>query len=128
MDGFRVPFETHFHSEISTISELADHPNAPATGSPEAASASAVFQAWGKSTVTKAGVFDVVPLFLLNLDTTAEGGMWASWPPMPAPVRWGLVNIAGAWNYRWWKFSSCNSAGQPRELWALQFPLVDEGF
>ncbi|KAI1773639.1 hypothetical protein F4818DRAFT_421229 [Hypoxylon cercidicola] len=118
MDGFRAAFAHHFHSEIATIAGLAAHPSAPKAGSAEEAAAAATFRTWGKSTVTKAGVLDVVPFFLLNLDGTAEDGMWADWPPIPAPVKWGLVNIAGAYHSRWWKFSSC-AAGRPKKLYAL---------
>jgi len=119
MDSFRAPFEHHFHHEITTIAALSSHPNAPVEGTPSATAASAIFKTWGKATVTKAGVSDVVPFFLLNLDRTAEGGMWADWPPMPAPVRWGLVNVAGAWYGRRWRFASCDAGGMPRELYAL---------
>lgn len=120
MDSFRTPFEHHFHHEITIIAALSAHPSAPREGTPEAGAASTIFKKWGKATVTKAGVGDVVPFFLLNLDGTAEGGMWASWPPMPAPVKWGLVNIAGAWYGRWWKFASCDAKGLPRELYAQE--------
>jgi len=122
MSSFQTSFESHFRSEIATIAALAKHRNAPKEGTPEEAAASAAFKSWGKNTVTKAGTADVVPFFLLNLDGTAEDGAWARWPPMPAPIRWGLVNLAGAWHGAWWKFSSCDAAGRPRELWALQFP------
>ncbi|KAI0026115.1 hypothetical protein F4780DRAFT_718553 [Xylariomycetidae sp. FL0641] len=118
MSTFQEPFEHHFHSEISTIAGLADHPNAPKPGSEEEAAASLTFKTWGKSTVTKAGTLDVVPFFLLNLDGTVEDGMWQNWPPIPAPIKWGLTNIGGAYYSRWWKFSSC-SGGKPRQLHAL---------
>lgn len=126
MDSFHQPFETHFHSEISTIAALADHPKTPKEGTPEATAARAVFKTWGKSTVTKAGMMDVAPFFLLNLDRTAEEGMWADWPPMPAAIKWGLLYLAAAWNFGQWKFASCDAAGQPRELYALQFPVQEE--
>lgn len=120
MDSFKEPFEHHFHHEIASIAALVAHPSAPAEGTIEAAAASKMFKAWGKKTVSQAGVADVVPFFLLNLDGTAEGGAWMDWPPMPAPVRWALVNVVGSW---WggarWKFSSCDGAGSPRELYAL---------
>lgn len=119
MDSFHAPFEHHFHHEITTLASLSNHPRAPAPESPEAAAASAVFKTWGKRTVTKAGVTDVVPFFLMNLDRTFEEGMWANWPPMPAPVKWGLVNVAGAWYGSWWRFASCDAQGMPRELAAL---------
>ncbi|ORY57758.1 uncharacterized protein BCR38DRAFT_461052 [Pseudomassariella vexata] len=118
MSTFQEPFDAHFHSEISTIANLANHPNAPKPGSPEEVAAAATFKSWGKSTVTKAGTLDVVPFFLLNLDGTTEDGMWANWPPIPAPIKWGLVNIAGSYNWGWWKFSSCAN-GVPKELYAL---------
>ena len=117
MEGFQEPFRYHFHHEVETIASFAELPEAG-----RAEEAAAIFKAWGKKTVTKAGTTDVVPFFLLNLDATYEEGMWASWPPMPAPVRWGLVNVAGAWHWAWWKFSSCDAAGKPRELWALAQP------
>ncbi|KAK0730200.1 hypothetical protein B0H67DRAFT_25699 [Lasiosphaeris hirsuta] len=120
MGTFQANFENHFHSEISTIAKLAEHPNTPKEGTPEQIAASATFKAWGKSTVTKAGITDVVPLFLLNLDRTVEDGTWSNWPPMPAPIKWGLINIAGSFHSGWWKFASCDAAGQPMELWAFQ--------
>lgn len=120
MDSFQEPFNNHFHSEITTIASFAGLPSAPAPGSPEEAAAATVFKGWGKKTVTKAGTTDVVPFFLMNLDATYEEGKWANWPPMPAPIRWGLVNVAGSWNWSWWKFASCDAQGQPRELYALE--------
>ena len=87
MNSFSGPFETHFHNEIKTIAKMAGHDSAPVRGSPEEAAAGQIFKAWGKATVSKAGVLDVVPFFLLNLDRTVEEGMWANWPPMPAPVK-----------------------------------------
>ena len=120
MKSFQQPFEQHFHSEISTISKFSDHPNAPKEGTPEKDAAAATFKSWGKSTVTKAGMTDVVPFSLLNLDRTVEDGLWANWPPMPAPIKWGLINIAGAWHSGWWRFASCDAAGQPQELWAYR--------
>ncbi|OSS51507.1 hypothetical protein B5807_03326 [Epicoccum nigrum] len=119
MDSFQHPFEHHFHSEISHIASFAALPSAPAPGSADADGAATVFKAWGKKTVMKAGMTDVVPFFLMNLDATYEEGRWASWPPIPAPVKWGLVNLVGSWNGAWWKFASCDGAGRPRGLHAL---------
>lgn len=124
MDSFQEPFNYHFHHEIDTIAAFADLPEVETKKAEDAA---ATFKAWGKKTVTKAGLTDVVPFFLLNLDATYEGGMWAAWPPMPAPVRWGMVNVAGAYHWAWWKFASCDAKGKPRELWALAQPRRPEG-
>jgi len=120
MDTFREPFNNHFHSEIKTIASFAQLPSAPAPDSKGTEEAALTFKTWGKKTLMKAGMTDVVPFTLLNLDRTFEGGMWASWPPMPGPVRWMLVNVFGSWNWGWWKFSSCDATGTPRRLYALQ--------
>ncbi|KAJ6781574.1 hypothetical protein PWT90_01569 [Aphanocladium album] len=120
MDSFREPFGNHLQSEVSTIADLAKHPKAPAESSEEAAAAALVFKTWGKKTVTKAGMVDVVPFFFLNLDRTFENGRWANWPPMPAPIRWILTNVVGTYYGNWWRFASCSSNGSPRELLALE--------
>jgi hypothetical protein len=98
---------------------LSTHPSSPSPGTPEEQSAAAIFKAWGKKTVTKAGMTDVVPFFLMNLDRLAENGMWASWPPMPAPVKWGMKNLVGMWYGGYWKYASCDAFGTPKELHAL---------
>ncbi|KAF1737486.1 hypothetical protein CRV24_003104 [Beauveria bassiana] len=120
MDSFRAPLGDHLHSEVQTIAALAAHPRAPAEGSEEAAAAALVFKTWGKKTVTKAGLLDVVPFFFLNLDRTFEGGRWAHWPPMPGPIRWILTNVVGTYYGNWWRFASCGADGSPRELFALE--------
>jgi hypothetical protein len=120
MSSFQDSFSHHFHHEITTIASFAELPSAPAPNSEEAQQAAAIFKAWGKKTVTKAGTLDVVPFFLMNLDATYEEGMWANWPPMPAPIRWGLANVAGSVHWAWWKFASCNAAGRPQGLYALE--------
>lgn len=120
MDSFRAPLDSHLHSEVQTIAALAAHPRAPVEGSDAAAAAALVFKTWGKKTVTKAGVLDVVPFFFLNLDRTFENGRWAHWPPMPAPIRWMLTNVVGTYHGNWWRFASCGADGSPRELLALE--------
>ncbi|OAA81282.1 Protein kinase-like domain protein [Akanthomyces lecanii RCEF 1005] len=120
MDSFRAPLDDHLHSEVQTISSLAAHPRAPVEGSDAAAAAALVFKSWGKKTVTKAGVLDVVPFFFLNLDRTFERDRWAHWPPMPAPIRWILTNVVGTYYGNWWRFASCGADGSPRELLALE--------
>lgn len=118
MSAFQEPFGSHFHAEIKTIAALADHPNAPKSGTPKESEAANAFKSWGKSTVMKAGTLDVVPFFLLNLDGTRENGLWANWPPIPPPIKWGLVNLGGSFHSGYWKFASC-SGGKPKELYAV---------
>jgi len=111
MDSFSEPFNYHFHSEISTLSSLASEGDFPEIGP--------IFAQWGKSSIMNAGTTDVVPFLFYNFDRTVEGGMWKKWPPMPAPILWGLINIGGWWHGGWWKFASCGPDGQPRKLYAL---------
>lgn len=121
MDSFREPLGHHLHSEVATIANLSTHPRAPPEGTPEAAAAAQVFKAWGKKTITKAGMLDVAPFFFLNLDRTFEQNTWWGWPPMPKVIRWAIVNVAGMYNGNWWKFASCAQDGSPRELFALEY-------
>lgn len=119
MSTFQTPFCHHFHHEIKTIASFGNLSTAPAPQSAEAEQAAMVFKTWGKRTVSKAGTYDVVPFFLLNLDASYEEGLWANWPPMPAPIRWGLVNVAGAVHWSWWKFASCDANGRKQDMYAV---------
>ncbi|KAH8689460.1 hypothetical protein BGW36DRAFT_433460 [Talaromyces proteolyticus] len=58
---------------------------------------------------------DVLPVLWYNLDTKFENGLWESFPPLPAPVKWSMVNILGWWRSNWWRFSSCNAQLVERE-------------
>lgn len=62
---------------------------------------------------------DVLPILWFNLDKDFEGGRWASFPDMPGPVKWAMINLAGAWQKRWWRFASSGSDGVQRELLCL---------
>ncbi|KJZ76998.1 hypothetical protein HIM_03319 [Hirsutella minnesotensis 3608] len=119
MEGMRSPIEYHLHHEVSVMADMATHANAPVRNSFEGALGSRNLKAWGKKTVSKAGITDVVPFFLLNADRTAEKGMWSNWPPMPRPIRWAMVNLVGAIHGGRWRFASCDANGQPRQLYAL---------
>lgn len=117
MDDLLPAFEEHMHSEVKVIAALDKHPRAPLEGSDEAIRAKNVFAEWGKKTITKAGLLDVLPFFLLNLDKTFEDSTWADWPPMPKPIRWTFINIVGMLRGKQMKFASCDSDGMPKELW-----------
>ncbi|QUC17335.1 uncharacterized protein UV8b_01576 [Ustilaginoidea virens] len=120
MDSFRDDVQNHLHHEVDVMAAMAGHRNAPAAHTPEGKLAADRLKRWGKSTVTRAGYRDVVPFFLLNTDRTFEQGVWARWPRMPEPVRWAMVNVVGMWHGPAWRFSSCDSSGLPRGLYALE--------
>ncbi|KAK9489770.1 hypothetical protein V1508DRAFT_427024 [Lipomyces doorenjongii] len=48
----------------------------------------------------------VLPILWYNVDTKYEGGIWEDFPPLPAPVKWGMVNVMGC---------SCNASLVERE-------------
>lgn len=118
LDALRGPFESHFNDEVARIASLAAHPKAPVAGSPEERAAVARFEAWGQQSITSSGVTDVLVFFLRNMDRAHEEGKWRDWPPIPAPARWAVVNVAGKWHRRWWKFASCDAAGERVALYA----------
>ena len=119
MADFQFKFQEHMENEVNTVAVLASHPNAPKEGTPEEAKARGLFKSWVRNSILKAGLTDVVPVFLLNVDNTYENGTWASWPPIPAPVKWTLVNLFGALHSKRWKFASSDAHQNPRELYAL---------
>ncbi|OHF01441.1 hemerythrin HHE cation binding domain-containing protein [Colletotrichum orchidophilum] len=58
----------------------------------------------------------MIPLLLTNRDKTFEEGVHAWWPPVP----W-FVFLMMRWFYipahkSWWRFSSCDDRGAPKEL------------
>ncbi|KAH0597591.1 hypothetical protein MHUMG1_04970 [Metarhizium humberi] len=120
MDSFAADLSAHLHNEVAVMAAMAAHENAPARESLRGALAGDMLKAWGKNTVTKAGYVDVLPFFLLNTDRTFEGGVWRNWPRMPEAVRWSMVNLVGMRHGPRWRFSSCDAAGRPRELFALK--------
>lgn len=118
LDNLQPPLESHFNDEVQRIASLASHAKTPAPGSVEEKTAEARFNKWGQASLMEPGISDVLVFFLLNLDRDHEEGMWRHWPPIPAPVRWALTNVASQWHRSWWKFASCNASGQRIQLYA----------
>lgn len=119
MDAFQEPFEQHMRAEVTTIANLAKHPRVPEEGSAKEKSTRSTFDAREGKAMLFSGVTDTFPFFLFNFDSEFEEGIWADWPPIPAPVRWGLMSNAKLWHSGWWKFASCDSARRRVPLYAL---------
>ncbi|KAF2094425.1 hypothetical protein NA57DRAFT_46452 [Rhizodiscina lignyota] len=119
MTAFQEPFEIHMRSEITTIANLAGHERAPVVGSAKEKSTQSTFDAREGKKLLMSGATDVMPFFLFNFDSSYEDGLWANWPPIPAPVRWGLINVAKFWHPGWWKFASCDAARRTIPLYAV---------
>lgn len=115
MDSFSAPFYAHFGPE-GEVAHLASF----ATLYPDQPELRTVFATWGKQSLMKTGVTDGVAFMFYNLDRSWEGGRWETWPRIPAPIKWGLINIGGLWNAGWWRFGSCTKEGVLRELEALK--------
>lgn len=64
-------------------------------------------------------VTNVLPLLWFNLDKEFEGGQWASFPAMPGPMKWVMINVLGSWQRSWWRFGSSGADGVQRELLCL---------
>jgi len=60
-----------------------------------------------------------VPFFFRNLDTEYENGIWRAWPDIPGLVWWVMQRSFVAWNWRLWRFASCDEQGKLKELPAL---------
>lgn len=118
LDSLHEPFESHFNDEVDRIASLVTHRNTPTPGSDQEKAVVARFEKWGQDSLMQPGVTDVLVFFLFNMDRDAEEGLWRDWPPMPGPVRWAMVNVAGQWNRSWWKFASCDASGRRRVLYA----------
>jgi hypothetical protein len=119
MASFQTPFEEHMRSEISTIAQLAQHPRTPKEGSAEEEATRALYDRVEGMSLMKSGITDVMPFFLFNFDREYEDRLWASWPPIPAPVRWVLMGMARVLHPGWWKFASCDAAGRRVEFYAV---------
>ena len=119
MSTFQESFEAHMCSEVSCIAALAQHPKTPKEGSEEERKTQGVFDAREGQAIIKAGVTDVLPFFLFNFDSEYEDGIWRDWPPIPAPVRWGLMGVARVMHSGWWKFASCDAGRRKKELYAV---------
>lgn len=61
-----------------------------------------------------------VPFFFRNLDVEYEDGLWRGWPEIPGLIWWVMQRTFVAWNWRLWRFASCDERGQLRELAALE--------
>lgn len=45
----------------------------------------------------RASTTDVLPVLWCNLDRYLERGRWASFPRVPAPVKWIMIHVFGWW-------------------------------
>lgn len=71
----------------------------------------------GKKQVNFDFVLNVMPVFLLNMETVEfEDGRWNNFPPVSGLVNWILRSFVPKWHHRWWRFASCSSDGKRKRL------------
>jgi hypothetical protein len=110
LDSFASIFHSHLVSEPSRLAALSQYDIDLKT----------IGDATTEHSLQKYSTTDVLPMLWYNLDTEFEGGKWASFPPLPAPVKWYMINILGWWRGNWWRFASCGANGVQRELLCLR--------
>ncbi|MCJ1379737.1 hypothetical protein MMC17_002840 [Xylographa soralifera] len=113
MDSFSEPLYSHLKAEPQQILALSrfSTPQSPIDIVAMAVEA-------GKKSVTPSFVFNVLPVFLLNMDTVDfEGGIWHNvFPPVNPVVKWILTRAAPMWQRRRWRFASCTPDGKVKHL------------
>lgn len=55
----------------------------------------------------------------MSHDANYEGGLWADWPPMPAPVKFMVKNVLVPWNSGMVRFAPSDKRGNMRPLYAV---------
>ena len=113
MDSFSEPLFTHLKAEPPSIVALSRY-NTPETPIDIVKMALEA----GKKSVTLGFVFNVLPVFLLNMESVEfEGGMWHNvFPPFNKVVKWILTKAAPLWQRRRWRFASCSPDGKFKHL------------
>ena len=68
----------------------------------------------------RSSTISVLPILWFNLDVDFENKKWASFPEVPGPVKWIMINVLGRWHSNWWRFGSSGSDGKLVPLLALK--------
>lgn len=107
MDSFMAALSEHLADEIPTILSLSEYGSAMDLKGMLQREADSVMKSLSPTTQ--------MPVFLLNHDVTYEGGIH-NFPPIPAPVKFVLMQVCARWNKDWWKFATCGYDGKPKRL------------
>jgi hypothetical protein len=113
MDSFSERLYNHLKEEPETIMNLSQF-NTPETPIDILAIAAAA----GKKQINLSFLFNVLPVFFLNIESVNfENGMWhTAFPPVSWPVKWLMTKGAPMWQGRRWRFASCTPEGKFRQL------------
>ncbi|KAM0315205.1 hypothetical protein ACHAO8_004144 [Botrytis cinerea] len=113
MDSFSEPLYNHLKEEPQIIADLSQY-NTPETPIDILAIAAEA----GKKQVNISFLFNVLPIFFLNMESIEfENGLWhTSFPPVNKPIKWLMTKGAPMWQHRLWRFASCTPDGEYRNL------------
>ncbi|RYP90214.1 hypothetical protein DL770_003677 [Monosporascus sp. CRB-9-2] len=77
-----------------------------------------IAEAAGRKQVNLSFVLNILPLFLLNMDTADfEQGMWHEvFPPFKRAAEWVLTKAVPAWHPGRWRFAACSTEGKAKRL------------
>jgi len=110
MDSFGPALSAHLANEPPKLVSLAQYPGINIEAGMEKAAQHGI-----KST----SLHDMGVMFY-NMDLGFEGGMWKDIVPIPALIKWVIINVIARWHASWWRFGSCGANGQRRQLLALR--------
>ncbi|KAJ8455591.1 hypothetical protein ONZ45_g18898 [Pleurotus djamor] len=103
LTAFADPLVQHLHDEIPTLAPEELHKF-------EKADFDGMMAALEHHIKSQGGLFTVFPLVMCNHDFKEV----PNWPPIPAPLKWFVQNIAVRRHASYWKFASFDRTGQPR--------------
>lgn len=112
MHSFSEPLHTHLAAEPQALLALSRF------ASPDRQfDLVKIEQEQGKKAVTLDFALNTLPIFMNNMELVEfEGGMWVGHPKVPSLVRWIMKVVIPLWNWRLWRFMSCDSAGRRKRL------------
>jgi len=113
MDSFKEPLWNHLKAEPPAIVALAKY-STPDKPIPVLEIADAA----GKKQVSLSFMFNILPVFFLNMETVEfEGGMWHEvFPPLKGLGRTVMNKVVPRWHSGQWRFCSCDADGKVKPL------------
>ncbi|KAI0509176.1 hypothetical protein F5B22DRAFT_617962 [Xylaria bambusicola] len=113
LDSFKDALHSHLKAEPPAIVALKEYSTAE-----RPIDILGIADAAGKKQVNMSFVLNVLPVFLLNMETADfEEGMWHDvFPPFKGVVKWVLTKAVPAWHSGRWRFVSCSPDGSVKQL------------
>lgn len=113
MDSFKDLPHAHLKAEPPAIVALAKH-----SSREHSIDILAIADAAGRAQIGLGMVFNVIPVFFLNMDTAEfEAGMWQGvFPPFKGPAKWIMTRAVPTWHSNRWRFASCTPEGRYKQL------------